>query len=739
VIVNTDFAGIVQDLRAELEKRGAWKDLLRSSTGETLLEFLAGVATFANYSVERAVHELFLDTAQHDASIFALARFLGVMPELSSGGRMPIQLRASTVPVSIPRYTPVLAGTARLYLPENIVLTTSGLSVSAELRQGEIREELFTALGGDYQSYTLGLREWRISDDVFHVYVDGTEWTRVENRFWGTDPNGRYYMLDVTRDGGIIVRFPPRAIGVIPPQGVPIRVQYAVVDPSAQVSTSQSLTIDGYPQVSVTPLEALSAGSPHQTADDLRYLAPRLYASGWQAVRRQDWDAIVRAYDDLDIADARVWAEGDLAYRTTAEMNRVHIAVLPAQAVEYTAIIQVDDNGNASGTLPQVPVHRGSVRLEYGGDVLTDDGNGVLRTAQSIPNEIQALYTISGVHEVQQITFTLGNAPSGTFRIRFGNYISRDMRYDVSSAEMESVLEELPTIQRVSIHREASGNLITWTITFLQPGAADVAQMEIDDAQLLHVTSAVQTLVQGVSGGILRVQVDGHWSPVFAWDAPAEAVKAAIASIPTVDDVTVSGLGTQNDPWIVVFPPGRDYPEMLVDTSALQGTAHVSTTVDGVSPGTGTVDYETGAISAVFTTQQSGQATATWFLAGIDSAGMQQLAAYLERYKHMTTQLVLESPTAVPVQVRATIHHLPQYDAQQIEQQCRGALTAEYARKPGILGKHVVVSDIYRILSTVEGVDYITLHAPTADISVANDAFPYLQYVELTPVLSDRV
>ena len=74
--VNPDFADLVVQFQAKLASVDAWRDLLTTATGQTLIEFIAGVGELDQYAIERIFQEMFTETARLDSSIYGITKML---------------------------------------------------------------------------------------------------------------------------------------------------------------------------------------------------------------------------------------------------------------------------------------------------------------------------------------------------------------------------------------------------------------------------------------------------------------------------------------------------------------------------------------------------------------------------------------------------------------------------------------------------------------------------------------
>jgi YD repeat-containing protein len=83
-------------------------------------------------------------------------------------------------------------------------------------------------------------------------------------------------------------------------------------------------------------------------------------------------------------------------------------------------------------------------------------------------------------NEIQ--TITLSHAEAGTIRLAFGGQVTPGLDYDSTAAEIETALEDLSTVDNVTVTGSAGG---PWTVTFAGSHAGvNVAALQGDTANV---------------------------------------------------------------------------------------------------------------------------------------------------------------------------------------------------------------------------------------------------------------
>jgi phage-related baseplate assembly protein len=119
------------------------------------------------------------------------------------------------------------------------------------------------------------------------------------------------------------------------------------------------------------------------------------------------------------------------------------------------------------------------------------------------------------------------------------------------------------------------------------------------------------------------------------------------------------------------------------------------------------------------------------------------VSAYLEPRRLLTARVHVVMPRVVPVRVRATLRLLPDWKAEQVKQPAIDALTRFLDPLVGRdgsgwpLGRNVYVSEIYRLLDTLPGVDFVR-RSVTVDPNDPNKSIE-LDELATTPSFAGRM
>ena len=215
-------------------------------------------------------------------------------------------------------------------------------------------------------------------------------------------------------------------------------------------------------------------------------------------------------------------------------------------------------------------------------DILEGDGDPIqnaVDAATELGNEQNVFVEldpgVTPVNEIQQVD--VGGATAGDFTLTFEGDTTAPIQFDSSPGAVQSALEALASIGsgNVSVTGAAGG---PWTVEFVGDlDFTDVAELTGDDSGLTDGTLTITTTQPGVSGGTFALTRtgDGPSDPI-PWNATAAEVEAALTADGTgIDTISVSGSGIPTDPWMLTDFDPEDPGELIVDDSALAGSATV--------------------------------------------------------------------------------------------------------------------------------------------------------------------
>jgi hypothetical protein len=191
-------------------------------------------------------------------------------------------------------------------------------------------------------------------------------------------------------------------------------------------------------------------------------------------------------------------------------------------------------------------------------------------------NEIQAVWNNSV--EYNEVQSVYNNATGGTFTLSDGIDTTTAIAYDASSSTIKTRLEtDIAAITTVNV----SGTGVAsnpWVIEFVNPGSSNFATLIAGDGSLTGGSSTVTVLTNGSDGGTFTLSDGTDTTTAIAFDAAAATVETRLETdITSITAVTVTGTGTEIDPWLIEFvtPGGQAVDLLEVDDANLNGTGYI--------------------------------------------------------------------------------------------------------------------------------------------------------------------
>ncbi|MBI3979136.1 MAG: chitobiase/beta-hexosaminidase C-terminal domain-containing protein [Chloroflexi bacterium] len=196
------------------------------------------------------------------------------------------------------------------------------------------------------------------------------------------------------------------------------------------------------------------------------------------------------------------------------------------------------------------------------------------------------------------VATTTEGRDGGSFVLTFEGQPTGAIAYNAPAATIEAALEALPNVADVAVAGTGT-SADPWTVTFLNPGGADVAQMTADGTKLTNGTVAVTTTTEGADGGTFRLRFETdrygiETTEPIAYNASAAAVQAELNKLNGVVHATVTGAGRAGDPWVVKLGLWSRAASLLFTAAdtLTSGATTISPDLALVRPGAAEIAYQ---------------------------------------------------------------------------------------------------------------------------------------------------
>lgn len=352
-----DFASLSADMfeyaRAVLPE---WKTRDPNDFGVILVELFAGMGDLLNYYIDRVASEAYIETAVLRRNLLALARMLGYNPTPQQAATATLQLNNSLPnPIIIPAQTRLFATSVVDGLPYNIYFETdtdvtvpggslgsAGMATVTATQGVTVSQESLGSSNGTI-SQVFSLFQPNVAAASTFVEVNETgvwaPWRTVDHviDFGPTDPVCQVFEDE---DGVSYVQFGDNVSGRVPTLGSLIRVTYRVCD--GALGNVAAASISG----SVAPIAGLSAvtntgpavgGADRESADSIRYNAPRALRAINRGVTTSDYSSLALQVSGCTKASATLTAPGNITVYIAGTSSTLPSATLKAAVASYLA------------------------------------------------------------------------------------------------------------------------------------------------------------------------------------------------------------------------------------------------------------------------------------------------------------------------------------------------------------------------------------------------------------------
>ena len=360
---NLDFNTIRAQIKDYLRSNSNFSDFdFEGSNFSILIDTLAYNSYITAYNTNMAVNESFIDSATLRENVVSLARNIGYVPrskksavatvnfnvDVSSISAQQVKLNAGLVALGS-----VQGGNYTFSIPEDITVTPTSNGLASfndiSIYEGNYLTKTFVVDSSQTNQRYI-LPNANIDTSSIRVEVSDSSGILTYNAYtniFDVNSESRLFLVQEVDDEKYQIMFGDNVLGKKPANGAVITVTYIVTNGNdgnnaANFTFSGRLTyISGGVDVDITSNTSLLTttqssenGDSIESIDNIKYLAPRVYASQYRAVTPNDYKGLIPfLYPNIDSVSAYGGEELD-----PPEYGKVYITVKPKNGEFLSAV-----------------------------------------------------------------------------------------------------------------------------------------------------------------------------------------------------------------------------------------------------------------------------------------------------------------------------------------------------------------------------------------------------------------
>jgi len=364
---NLDFNTLRAQIKDYLRSNSNFSDFdFEGSNFSILIDTLAYNSYITAYNTNMAVNESFIDSATLRENVVSLARNIGYVPRSikSSVARISFTVDVSTVNAKQVKLNAglvalgsVAGGDYIFSIPEDITVTPNSSGIASfdniSIFEGNYITNTFV-VDSSQTNQRFILPNSNIDTSSIRVDVtegQGQDATTVQynayTNIFDVNATSRLFLVQEVNDEKYQIMFGDNVLGRKPANGAIIKVSYIVTsgnngNGAANFNFSGRLTylfsgvdVDVTSGISlISTIQSSENGDSIESVDNVKYLAPRVYASQYRAVTPNDYKSLIPfLYPNIDSVSAYGGEELD-----PPEFGKVYITVKPKNGEFLSAV-----------------------------------------------------------------------------------------------------------------------------------------------------------------------------------------------------------------------------------------------------------------------------------------------------------------------------------------------------------------------------------------------------------------
>ena len=359
---NLDFNSLRNQIKDYLRSNSNFTDFdFEGSNFSILIDTLAYNSYINAYNTSMAVNESFIDSATVRENVVSLARNIGYVPRSSKSATAIISFSVNTTATSVILNKGVVAlgavqgGNYVFSIPDDITVNTNSNGVAVFenifIYEGNFLTKTFTNIDDSQQQKfilpnsnidTSSIRVEVKNDQTYIDPVTGsskirevTEKYNAYTNIFDVNSESRLFLVQEINDEKYQILFGDGVLGKKPPNKSDITITYITTNGengngAANFTFAGKLTDSNGSAITsgislLTTIQRSENGDSIESIDNVKYLAPRVYASQYRAVTPNDYQSLIPfLYPNIDSVSAYGGEELD-----PPEYGKVFITVKP--------------------------------------------------------------------------------------------------------------------------------------------------------------------------------------------------------------------------------------------------------------------------------------------------------------------------------------------------------------------------------------------------------------------------
>ena len=357
---NLDFNTLRAQIKDYLRSNSNFSDFdFEGSNFSILIDTLAYNSYITSYNTNMAVNESFIDSATLRENVVSLARNIGYVPrskksavarvsfnvDTSATSALSVKLNAGLVALGN-----VQGGNFVFSIPEDITVTPNSNKIASfndiSIYEGTYLTKSFKVISSQTnQRFILPNSNIDTSSIRVEVKENGSSLTyNAYTNIFDVNSESRLFLVQEIDDEKYQILFGDGVLGKKPGNGAEITVSYIVTNGengngAANFNFSGTLTSNTGATILegislLTTIQSSENGDSIESIDNVKYLAPRVYASQYRAVTPNDYKSLIPfLYPNIDSVSAYGGEELD-----PPQFGKVFITVKPKNGEFLSAV-----------------------------------------------------------------------------------------------------------------------------------------------------------------------------------------------------------------------------------------------------------------------------------------------------------------------------------------------------------------------------------------------------------------